>query len=123
MRIIAASLLAIFVSSFAFAEEKIDPKLIVGKWTMEKPKGFEKDPGSMEVEFFPDGTLKIDLKFGDSALKIDGKYTLEGDSLKVVTKQNNKEETKTSKITKLTDKNLSLTHPDQKREDKFTRAK
>jgi uncharacterized protein (TIGR03066 family) len=56
--------------------EKIDARLLVGKWQPKEAEG--KD---FTIEFTKDGKLVFVAKAGDKEFKIDGTYKLDGDKL------------------------------------------
>ena len=61
-------------------KDKVDPKLLVGKWTPDDEKKRDK----MFIEFTKDGKLAISFDFGGGKeFKIDGTYKLDGTKLAV----------------------------------------
>ncbi len=124
MKTLIATLSLFVLAGFAAAEEKLDAKKLVGKWTISKTeeKGFE---GTV-VEFTKDGKLTATLDFNGKSLELEGTYTLKGDqlthklSLKGDTEGKEKEETET--VTKLTDDEM-VTVDAKKKETVFKKKK
>ncbi|HYH67600.1 MAG TPA: TIGR03066 family protein [Urbifossiella sp.] len=77
--------------------EKIDAKLLVGKWT---PKEAAKS-GDFVIEFFKDGKLKLEAGDG-KAFKAEGTYKLDGDKLTLKMKMGEKEKTQVRTVYSLT---------------------
>ncbi|MBL8824968.1 MAG: TIGR03066 family protein [Planctomycetia bacterium] len=95
------ALLAALISTSAM-QDKIDGKLLLGKWEPEtKPQG-----AKLVIEFAKEGKLTVDAEFGGQKINMDGSYKLEGDQLTITMKQQGKEETTKMKVTKLNDKEM-----------------
>jgi uncharacterized protein (TIGR03066 family) len=96
--------LALCLASPGRAAEKEDnAKKIVGTWVGVKG---EIPPGTT-VEFTKDGKLKVAVKIQDKTINVEGTYKVEGDTVKITTKQQNgKEKTETIKLKTLTDTKL-----------------
>ena len=111
MRAFLGTWLALGLACGATAEEKkgekIDAKLLVGKWTQVAPKGGPQ----VKMEFSADGTASGIVEATGATYKITGTYKLDGDKLTTVTRLDEmKQETKGGgTITTLTDKALELT--------------
>ena len=84
-------------------DEKIDAKKLVGKWEpKEKPKGV-----SVVVEFTKDGKMTINSTSDDGTKLVDeSAYKVDGNKLIMTLKVKDKEETRTTTITRLTDTEL-----------------
>lgn len=94
-------LLAALVSTSAM-QDKIDGKLLLGKWEPEnKPQG-----AKLVIEFAKDGKLTVDAEFGGQKVNMDGSYKLDGNQLSITMKQQGKEETTKMTVTKLNDKEM-----------------
>jgi uncharacterized protein (TIGR03066 family) len=103
MKTIALALAAFVMLSFsARAEDKADK--LVGKW--EATKG--DIPAGSTAEFSKDGKIKVTLKRGDKTESKEGTYKLDGDTLKVTSKDGGMERTESFKLKKLTDKELVI---------------
>jgi uncharacterized protein (TIGR03066 family) len=81
---LAVAALTVAAGGYAAAkDEKVDGKLLVGKWT---PKEADKK-GKMFLEFTKDGKLSLSINFekGDvkKELKAEGTYKLDGNKLAV----------------------------------------
>lgn len=95
------ALLAALISTSAM-QDKIDGKLLLGKWEPEtKPQG-----AKLVIEFAKEGKLTVDAEFGGQKINMDGSYKLEGDQLTITMKQQGKEETTKMTVTKLNDKEM-----------------
>ncbi len=87
--------------------EPLDKAKLVGTWEFVKSSE-KKSPlsGSM-VEFTKDGKLKMSIQSGNQAITIEGTYSLDGDTLRIVTEGPDREDaTHTMKIIRLTDREL-----------------
>lgn len=94
-------LLAALVSTSAM-QEKVDGKLLLGKWEPEtKPPG-----AKLVIEFASEGKLKVDAEFNGQKVNMDGTYKLDGNQLSITMKQQGKEETTKMTVTKLNDKEM-----------------
>ena len=84
-------------------DEKIDAKKLVGKWQpKETPKGV-----SVVVEFTKDGKMTVNSTADDGTKFTDeSTYRVEGNKLIMTMKVKDKEETRTTTITRLTDTEL-----------------
>lgn len=108
------------LSASAFAEDKkADPKkvdnkkLLVGKWEAVKADENTLPKGAI-VEFSADGKLKVVMKVDGKEEKMDGSYTVEGDTFNFVMKVMDMEFKQKITIKKLDDKELVTADPDGK---------
>ena len=69
-------------------DEKIDPKLLVGKWKQTEPK----DGPQFAVEFTADGKVFVTATVGDRTIKGSGTYQLKGNKLILKTKPDGTDE-------------------------------
>jgi uncharacterized protein (TIGR03066 family) len=80
---------------------------IVGTWEFVKSTEKNSPPPGSTVEFTKDGKLKTSIQSGNQAITIEGTYSLDGDTLKIVTEgPDRKDATHTMKIIRLTDREL-----------------
>jgi len=87
-------------------KDKLDAKLLVGKWTPDDEAKRDK----MTIEFLKDGKLAIGFKFGEAKeFKIDGTYKLDGDKLTVKMSFMGEEKSEVMTVNKLTAKTLVTT--------------
>ena len=104
---LGGTVLALAVCVSAAAEDKkadaIDAKKLVGKWEpKEKPKGV-----SVVVEFTKDGKMTVNSTSDDGTKLVDeSAYKVDGNKLIMTLKVKDKEETRTTTITRLTDTEL-----------------
>jgi uncharacterized protein (TIGR03066 family) len=110
MRSVVAFCLVLALAGAAFAEEKKDDKKsnkdkLVGVWEVTKGEGA---PAGATVEFTKDGKMLMNFKVNDKEVKIEGTYSVDGESIKTSFKVEDKEIKETSKIKKLTDKELVI---------------
>jgi uncharacterized protein (TIGR03066 family) len=103
--------LAIGFSATATAAD--NAKLILGKWEVVKADEGTLPVGSL-VEFLKDGKMTVTAKKGGQDETIDGKYTLEGDTLTVHHKRDNEERTVKITIKKLSETELMVEGPEGK---------
>jgi uncharacterized protein (TIGR03066 family) len=100
-------------------EEKVDAKQLVGKWEPKAPRGDRKEV----IEFTKDGKfLHTAVDKDKKEQKIEGSYTVDGNKLAVKMKANDKEQTVTRTISKLTDEEL-VSKSEQGKEDTLVRIK
>ena len=97
-------------------DEKIDAKKLVGKW---EPK--EKGAAGV-VEFTKDGKVTITATVDGKEMKFEGTYKVDGNKLSATLKADDKEQTQTRTITKLTDTEL-VTKEDNGKETTLVRVK
>ena len=113
-RIIAAVMLLFGLVCTARADDKDDKKAdavkakLVGTWQVEKGMGL---PAGSRLTFAKDGKLSIHVKREEKEEKVEGTYNVEGSSIKVTTKREEKERTQQIKISKVDDKELVLEGP------------
>lgn len=93
------AVMGLLTSHVVAQDGKIDGKKLVGKWT---PKDENKN-GKMFIEFTKDGKVMVNGKAGDTELKIDGTYKLEGNKLSLMLKKGDQSKSATVTLTKLTD--------------------
>jgi uncharacterized protein (TIGR03066 family) len=87
------------------ADDKSNKEKIVGTWEVVTAG----PAAGTLVEFMKDGKLKLSVTVGEKKVTGNGKYSVEGDTLKTtVTLPDGQEHSDTATITKLTDKELSL---------------
>lgn len=88
-------------TAFAF-DDKIDGKLLIGRWEPEKaPPGLK-----IVMEFAKDNKLKLDVEFQGKQEKVEGTYKLEGDSFSMTLSKDGQEKSQKLKVVRLTDKEL-----------------
>jgi uncharacterized protein (TIGR03066 family) len=120
--VLGCTLTLVFCCGLSAADKKdetIDAKKLVGKWEpKEKPKGV-----SVVVEFTKDGKMTLNSTADDGTKLVDeSTYKVEGNKLIMTMKVKDKEETRTTTITKLTD--TELVGKDEKgREQTLVRVK
>ena len=103
----------------SLVEDKIDGKLLIGKWEAEKPpEGVEK----AVVEYLKDGKLSVEVEAQGQKHKFEGTYKLEGNKLNVKIDINGNEQEQKRIIAKLTDTEL-VTMDDEKMERKYKKVK
>jgi len=98
--------------------EKVDGKLLMGKWTpKDAPKG-----ATISIEFLKDNKLSLSFDFAGKSEKIAGTYKLDGDKLTVTMAEDGKEKTEVMTVLKLTEAELTTKDPKGK-EETLVRAK
>ncbi len=87
--------------------EPLDKAKLVGTWEFVKTTEKKSPLSGSTAEFAKDGKLKMSIQSGNQAKTIEGTYSLEGDTLKIVTEgRDGKDATETMRIVRLTDKEL-----------------
>lgn len=108
------SLLLASACTAAAFQDKIDGKLLVGKWEPEKaPPGLK-----IVLEFMKDDKLKLEIEVQDKKEKVEGTYKLEGDQLTMTMKREGQEVSQKLTVVKLNDKEAVM--KDDKRNDEQT---
>lgn len=103
-----------------FVEDKIDGKLLIGKWTPEKlPDGVDK----IVVEYFKDNKLAVNVEAQGQMQKIEGTYKLDGDMLTIKLDINGTEQEQKRKVAKLTDSEMVTTDKDKGEDRKYKKVK
>ena len=85
MRVLLAGLLLAAPLSAARAEDKIDPKLLLGKWELAPGTGKAAEAG-LALEFLPGGKAKAEFRLAGMTDKVDGTYTIDGNKVRLTTK-------------------------------------
>jgi uncharacterized protein (TIGR03066 family) len=112
-------LVGLMLMSSAAPQDKIDGKLIVGKWEPEKkPDGVDK----ILVEFTKDNKMFLDLETNGEKQKIEGTYKVDGDKLEVKFEVQGQPMEQKRTITKLTETEM-ITKDDEGTERKYKKAK
>jgi uncharacterized protein (TIGR03066 family) len=80
----------------AAGQEKLDPKLLIGKWEPVSVLG-----STMVVEFTDKGKMSVAVEKGGKSAKVEGTYKLDGDKLQMALVIDGKEQKETITVTKL----------------------
>jgi len=103
-----------------YVEDKIDSKLLVGKWQPEKlPDGVDK----LVVEYTKDGKVSVELEAQGNKQKFEGTYKLDGEKLEIKIDFNGNEQVQKRKVAKLTDSEMVTTDEDKGEERKYKKVK
>ncbi len=107
MQLIAAGVVMSTMTTMvaARADEKIDAKALLGTWEVTKANTSTAREGIL-FEFKTDGVMILTVKQKDKEKAFDMKYTLDGNKVTIESKISTGGMPRTSKITKLTDKEL-----------------
>lgn len=103
----------------SLVEEKIDAKLLLGKWQPEK----QPDQFNLTVEYLKDNKLTVELEAGGDKQKGEGTYKLDGNKLEVKVEVLGQEHNPKYTVKKLTDKEMVLVEEDKTEERKFKKVK
>ena len=116
--LVCTLLLASVCSVAAFQEkDKIDGKLLIGKWEPEKaPPG-----GKVVIEFLKDDKLKVEIEVQGKQEKLEGTYKLEGNQLTIIMKREGQERTQKLTIVKLNDKEAVMKEESRNEEQTLKR--
>jgi uncharacterized protein (TIGR03066 family) len=110
----------LLVATCAFAQDKVDAKLLIGKW---EPDGGDTKGAKIVLEFTDKGEMLVNAEFGGQKMDLKGSYKLDGDKLEIKLKNPTGTEKATSlKVVKLTKEELITKEGDQK-EEKMKRVK
>jgi uncharacterized protein (TIGR03066 family) len=102
----------------AIAEDKIDAKKLIGKWEP-KPPAKEK----FVVELTKDGKVTFVGKDGDTEIKAEGTYKLDGNKIALSVKFGDETKKMTRTISKLTDTEMTSKDDETGKEDTLVRIK
>jgi uncharacterized protein (TIGR03066 family) len=117
-KLIVAGCLVLGLQALGQAADKATNKeKIVGVWT---PKS--KEGEKVTIEFTKDGKIIINAEAGEKKIRLEGTYAVDGESIKMTLKEDDKERKTTVKIITLNDKML-VTEDDKGKKDEFTRSK
>jgi len=101
---LVVSLLLMSVCTVSAFDDKIDGKLLIGKWEPEKvPPGLK-----IVMEFTKDNKIKFDVEFQGKQEKVDGTYKLENDQFTMTLSKNGQENSQKLKVVRLNAKELVL---------------
>lgn len=101
-------------------EDKIDGKLLIGKWTPEKlPDNVDK----LTVEYKKEDKVSVELETQGMKLNFEGTYKLDGDKLNIKIDFNGTEQNQKRKITKLTADEMVTNDDETKEERKYKKVK
>jgi uncharacterized protein (TIGR03066 family) len=100
MRTLLGCMLVLLVAcSLTAADDKIDAKLLVGKWSPKNKK-------EVVVEFAKDGKLTVTVGGDGKELKLEGTYKVDGNKLETAVKFGDDEKKRTITVSKLTETEL-----------------
>lgn len=106
--------------STSLVEDKIDGKLLIGKW---KPEKLPENLDSLVVEYKKDDKLTVEIEAQGQKQSFEGTYKLEGDKLSIKIDFNGNEQNQKRKITKLTADEMVTTDDEKNEERKYKRVK
>lgn len=110
----------LLVPAVSHVEDKIDAKLLLGKWQPEKlPDNADK----VVIEYKKDDKLSVEVEAQGMKLNFEGTYKVEGDKLNVKIDFNGNVQDQKRKITKLTADELVTNDDESKEERKYKRVK
>lgn len=109
----------LLTTTLAAAQDKIDGKLIIGKWEpATAPQG-----AKMTMEFTKDEKIKVNAEFNGQKINMEGSYKLDGNKLALkMTIEGRPEVSTTLKVLKLNDKEM-VTQEGDKKEETLKRLK
>ena len=116
------ALAIVFLSvSGTIAQDKIDAKLLVGKW---EPNGEDTKGAKIVLEFTDKGDIIVNAEFGGQKNELKGTYKLDGDKLELKLKNPaGAEKSTTVKVLKLTKDDLVTKEGENGKEEKMKRVK
>ncbi len=115
VRILSLFALALIVVTPSLADDKIDGKLLLGKW---EPTGDKVPPGLKAViDFQKDDKVVVEVDFNGKSQKIEGKYKIDGNKLEMTMKTpDGQERSQKMTIVKLTNKEATIKDEDKNEE-------
>ena len=112
--------LLLLVPSGSMADDKIDAKLLVGKWEPDKlPENVDK----MLIEFHKGDKVTLDLEAMGNKQKLEGTYKVDGNHVSIKMTINGNDTDQKRKIVKLTENELVTKDEANDQERKYKRAK
>jgi uncharacterized protein (TIGR03066 family) len=118
LRVLSLMAFALLLVTPVAADDKIDAKLLIGKWEM---SGAGLPPAAKAtVEFTKDNKIAFSLDFEGQQQKFEGTYKVDGSKMEMTLKgPDGQERTQKLTITKLTDKEATIKHDEKGDEAKF----
>lgn len=107
LKLLAVCTFAVVLSGGARADDDLS-KLLVGKWVITKTDEGAPPVGTV-AEFTKDGKLKVTMKKDDKDTTMEGTYKCEAKKFICTFKINDKEQTMTHDVSKISDKELVFT--------------
>jgi uncharacterized protein (TIGR03066 family) len=116
VRLALAGVVVLGLACVVRADDKKDSKKaddvktkVVGTWQVESDgKGL---PKGSKLQFAKDGKIVVTAKRDEEERKVEGTYKVDGTTIKVTMKRNDKERTQEIKVTSIDDKKLVLEGP------------
>lgn len=105
--------------STSLPDDKIDGKLLLGKWVPEK----QPDQYKITIEYLKDNKLSVELEAGGDKQKGEGTYKLDGDKLEIKVEVLGQEHNPKYTIKKLTDKEMVIFDEEKKEEKTLKKVK
>lgn len=111
------SLLFLSACTVSAFEDKIDGKLLIGKWAPDKvPPGLK-----ISMEFTKDNKIKFDVEFQGKQEKVEGTYKLENNQFSMTLSKDGQERTQKAKVVRLNDKEFVLKDEEKNEEQVLKR--
>ena len=115
---LAITLVFLALGHTAAFDEKIDSKLLIGKWEPAKaPPGLK-----VVLEFMKENKMKIEVEVQGKQEKIEGTYKVEKDQFSMTLSKDGQERSQKAKIIKLSDKELVLKDENRNEEEVLKRV-
>jgi uncharacterized protein (TIGR03066 family) len=114
LRWLAVGAIACLLVPGARAEDKPDyAKLLVGKWEVSKADEGTVSTGTV-IEFTKDGKIMLTGKKDGADVTMEGTYKVDGDKFTVTMKRDDKEQTHTITIKKISEKEMTTENTEGK---------
>jgi uncharacterized protein (TIGR03066 family) len=112
MRVVFAALVLAAASTGLRADDKIDPKQLLGKWELVPGKGKGDDAG-ITMEYLADGKVKGEFRLAGMTDKMEGTYKIDGNKVRLTTKDKGRENTSVITVISLSDTEMVVSEDGQ----------
>jgi uncharacterized protein (TIGR03066 family) len=115
MRVVIAALVLVAASTGLRADDKIDPKQLLGKWELVPGKG-KGDAVGITLKYLADGKLKGELRLGGMTDKMEETYKIDGNKIHLTTRDKGRENTSVITVISLSENEMVVSEDGQPRQ-------
>ena len=115
MRVVVAALALVAVSTGLRADDKMDPKQLLGKWELVSGKGKGDDAG-ITLEYLAEGKVKGELRIAGMTDKMDGTYKIDGNKIRLTTRDKGRENTSVITVLSVSETEMVVSEDGQPRQ-------